>query len=333
MTTPSPVDVAALLAAMRDNGCEACAIEVSSHVAGPEAGRCGSLRGGGLHQSHRRPPGLPRDDGKLRDAKANSSRCFSPDAAAIVNARDAAADAWFATPSPASAASASISWPTIGQPMSDHGRRNHVHAAHPLRTAPVNMKLIGRHNVENALTAAASVAEAFGLSPARSPRGSPQLSGAPGRLQVVDAGQPFAVLVDYAHTDDALANVLSALAAADARKAPRAVSAVAAIATAPSGRGWPGLPRKWPMPSTSPATTLAPRIRGEIIDGDPRRLSTNRPSRVWNPTVAGPSARSIGDAQTGDVVLLAGKGHENYQIIGTTKHHFDDVEEAMKVLR
>jgi UDP-N-acetylmuramoyl-L-alanyl-D-glutamate--2,6-diaminopimelate ligase len=42
--------------------------------------------------------------------------------------------------------------------------------------------------------------------------------------------------------------------------------------------------------------------------------------------------KALSDAQPGDVVLIAGKGHENYQIIGTTKHHFDDVEEAMRFL-
>ena len=73
------------------------------------------------------------------------------------------------------------------------------------------MQLIGRHNIENALCAAAIVGETFGLSVHQIAGGLRDAQGAPGRLQAVRSGQPFAVLVDYAHTDDALKNVLSAL--------------------------------------------------------------------------------------------------------------------------
>src|SRR5207237_7055533 len=77
--------------------------------------------------------------------------------------------------------------------------------------AEVAMSLIGRHNIENALCSAALVGETFGLSVHQIASGLRDAQGAPGRLQAVRLGQPFAVLVDYAHTDDALENVLSAL--------------------------------------------------------------------------------------------------------------------------
>ena len=73
------------------------------------------------------------------------------------------------------------------------------------------MQLIGRHNIENALAASALVGESFGLTVHQIAAGLRDAQGAPGRLQAVRTGQPFAVLVDYAHTDDALENVLSAL--------------------------------------------------------------------------------------------------------------------------
>src|SRR5205814_494040 len=77
--------------------------------------------------------------------------------------------------------------------------------------AEVKMQLIGRHNIENALCAATLLGETFGLSVHQIAAGLRDAQGAPGRLQAVRLGQPFAVLVDYAHTDDALENVLSAL--------------------------------------------------------------------------------------------------------------------------
>ena len=84
-----------------------------------------------------------------------------------------------------------------------------LHAPHG--RAQVTVPLVGRHNVENALAAAVLLGEVFHLSVAQLVAGLGGATGAPGRLQSVKAGQPFAVLVDYAHTDDALRNVLTAL--------------------------------------------------------------------------------------------------------------------------
>jgi len=81
----------------------------------------------------------------------------------------------------------------------------------PGGSAEVNMALLGKHKVENALAAAALAGETFALSVRQIAAGLCEAAGAPGRLQPVRAAQPFAVLVDYAHTDDALENVLSAL--------------------------------------------------------------------------------------------------------------------------
>jgi len=75
----------------------------------------------------------------------------------------------------------------------------------------MDLQLIGRHNIENALAAAALLGEVFGLSVHQWRPDSRTRKARPGRLQAVRTGQPFAVLVDYAHTDDALENVLTAL--------------------------------------------------------------------------------------------------------------------------
>ena len=199
--------------------------------------------------------------------------------------------------------------------------------------ALVELGLIGRHNIANALTAAALVGEAFELSVQQIAAGLRDARGAPGRLQAVRAGQGFAVLVDYAHTDDALENVLSALRAVtrgrlrllfgcggdrDRTKRPRMARAAAKLADAVY------------VTSDNPRTENPAAIVDEIVAGFPRDaikpiyIEIDRRKAI---------EKILGDAQSGDVVLLAGKGHENYQIIGTTKHHFDDVEEATKILQ
>ena len=94
-----------------------------------------------------------------------------------------------------------------------------LHAPHG--RAEVSLPMVGRHNVENALAAAVLLGEACGLSASQLATGLNTAAGAPGRLQPVQAGQPFAVLVDYAHTDDALRNVLDGPAAAMQRPPAR----------------------------------------------------------------------------------------------------------------
>jgi UDP-N-acetylmuramoyl-L-alanyl-D-glutamate--2,6-diaminopimelate ligase len=198
--------------------------------------------------------------------------------------------------------------------------------------ANVQMQLIGRHNIENALTAAALVGETFGLSVHQIAAGLKDAHGAPGRLQAVRSGQPFAVLVDYAHTDDALKNVLSALRPLahgklrvlfgcggdrDRTKRPRMARTAVKFADLVI------------ITSDNPRTENPQGIIDEILAGIPADKST---SVVVEPDRRRAIELALMDAQAGDIILLAGKGHENYQIIGTEKRHFDDVEEANRVL-
>jgi UDP-N-acetylmuramoyl-L-alanyl-D-glutamate--2,6-diaminopimelate ligase len=194
------------------------------------------------------------------------------------------------------------------------------------------MQLIGRHNIENALTAAALVGETFGLSVHQIAAGLKDAQGAPGRLQAVRSGQPFAVLVDYAHTDDALENVLSALRPLsrgklrilfgcggdrDRTKRPRMARTAMKFADVIY------------ITSDNPRTENPQGIIDEILTGLPADKST---SVVVEPDRRRAIELALNDAQEGDIILLAGKGHENYQIIGTEKRHFDDVEEATRIL-
>jgi UDP-N-acetylmuramoyl-L-alanyl-D-glutamate--2,6-diaminopimelate ligase len=186
--------------------------------------------------------------------------------------------------------------------------------------------MVGRYNILNALAAAAT-ALASGLDMAVIQRGIGELENVPGRLQRVATGNlGFDVFVDYAHTDDALRNVLSALRPLtkgrlwclfgcggdrDRTKRPKMARAVAEgadsfIITSDNPR------------TEDPVSILADVERGLSADEVSRGVTILDRSRAIE--------QAILRLEPGDTLVIAGKGHENYQIIGTTKHHFDDVE-------
>jgi UDP-N-acetylmuramoyl-L-alanyl-D-glutamate--2,6-diaminopimelate ligase len=338
MTTPGAIDVARYLAAMRDNGCRACAIETSSHALDQDrvsgvrfaAGAFTNLTGDHLDYH--------KDFQSYIRAKARLFEMLPAEAFACVNAADECSAVMIGNTS-----ATVVRWGFT---------TNCEYRAEDAATTPdgtrfilvtpdgrteVSMRLIGRHNIENVLCAASIVGEVFGLSVHQVAAALPDATGAPGRLQAVRAGQPFAVLVDYAHTDDALENVLGALRPLtrgklrvvfgcggdrDRTKRPRMAHVAQDLADAIY------------VTSDNPRTENPQAIIDEILKG----MVADSPKTVPKVVIVEPDRRraiekALTDAQPNDVVLLAGKGHENYQIIGTTKHHFDDVEEAERVLR
>jgi len=174
--------------------------------------------------------------------------------------------------------------------------------------------------------------EVFQLNVHQLASGFKQAAGAPGRLQAVRCGQPFAVLVDYAHTDDALENVLTALR-------PLARNRLRVLFGCGGDRDRTKRPRMARVAekladviyvtSDNPRTEDPQSLLDEITAGftsevtRPRFVDLDRRTAI---------ERILNDSKPGDVVLIAGKGHENYQLVGSTKHHFDDVEECERVL-
>src|SRR5688572_29224388 len=212
MTTPGPVEVAELVAAMRDKGCRACAIETSSHAL--DQGRVAGVEYAGAAFTNLTGDHLDYH-GSMENYAAAKARLFErlfTDAVAVVNSDDEWAQRMIGT----------CPGRVIGFGMgkgADYRARDiavtsggsNFDLVTPDGKAEMHMSLIGRHNIENALCAAAVVGEVFGLNVHQIAAGLKDAPGAPGRLQPVRAGQPFAVLVDYAHSDDALENVLAAL--------------------------------------------------------------------------------------------------------------------------
>ena len=205
--------------------------------------------------------------------------------------------------------------------------------------------LIGRHNVYNILTAA-GVATAMGLSSSIIKEGIETLGGVPGRLEPVANDAGFSIFVDYAHTPDALKNVLRTL---KGLTAGRLITVF--------GCGGDRDREKRPMmgkasgrfsdfsilTSDNPRTEEPEKILEEIEKG----IREVQP-RMWNPaklngtfdgtgyTIEPDRRRAIflgiRIAKPGDTVLIAGKGHETYQLIGGETLDFDDRVEAKKVL-
>lgn len=333
MTTPGACDLAELFSTMRDRGCWRCAIEVSSHaldqdrVAGMHFAGAGFTNLTGDHLDYH------KEMDKYAAAKAKLFASLDESAVAAINA----GSEWSALME--HECKARIIRFGFGK-EADYQARDVSINSHgssfvlvtPDGRAEVKMGLIGRHNIENALLAAALVGETFGLSVHQIAAGLKGATGAPGRLQAVQHGQPFSVLVDYAHTDDALQNVLTALR-------PLTKGKLRVLFGCGGNRDASKRPRMAKI-----AEKLADVVY--LTSDNPRR---EEPESILDMITAGFSGkagkavireadrrvaieRALSDAEPGDVVLLAGKGHENYQIVGSEKRHFDDVEEATRVL-
>ena len=204
----------------------------------------------------------------------------------------------------------------------------------PSGTQAISSPLLGRHNVHNLLSASA-VALAQGISLAHIAQGIQSLERVPGRFEKIQQGQDFIVAVDYAHTDDALANAL---------KAARTLSKNRVIVVFGCGGDRdPGKRKEMGrvalemsdftvITSDNPRTEDPEQIIQHICEGIP---AGRKPKEHY--TIL-PNRReaidfAIKKAQTGDLVLIAGKGHEDYQILKSGKIHFDDREEAVRALR
>jgi UDP-N-acetylmuramoyl-L-alanyl-D-glutamate--2,6-diaminopimelate ligase len=353
MTTPGAIELAELLASMRDKGCWACAMEVSSHAL--DQGRVSGVQFAGAAFTNLTGDHLDyhKTMPNYAAAKARLFEQLDSSAVAATNVNDK----WSARMIQKTRAR-TITW-GIGRKGDYRAKDISITAegssfvmVTPDGEAEVNMQLIGRHNIANALTAAALVGEVYHLSIHQIAAALKDAPGAPGRLQPVRAGQPFGVFVDYAHTDDGLENVLTALRPItrgklrvvfgcggdrDRKKRPRMARVAEKYAdivylTSDNPRTEdPHAILDEIAQGFSGEVDLAGASRGQKLPKAPAEASCQRV--IVEPDRQASIERALLDAEEGDVVLLAGKGHENYQIIGTEKRHFDDVEQATKVLR
>ncbi|MFZ1084053.1 MAG: UDP-N-acetylmuramoyl-L-alanyl-D-glutamate--2,6-diaminopimelate ligase [Terracidiphilus sp.] len=203
----------------------------------------------------------------------------------------------------------------------------------PAGAATVVSHLAGEVNILN-LLAALAAAHARGVALADLVEFIPRLRPVPGRFQSVDAGQPFTVIVDYAHTDDALVNLTALARQMTAQTGGRVLTLF--------GCGGDRDRTKRPKMGLAAgkgsdyivATSDNPRseeplaILAEIEPG----LKASGVRYTVEPDRAAAIRLVLQEAKTGDVVLLAGKGHEKEQIMGFTAIPFDDVKIALSAL-
>ncbi len=196
---------------------------------------------------------------------------------------------------------------------------------------PVESALIGRINVYNIL-AACCAGFSYQLPVEAIVRGIAECHGVPGRFERVDEGQPFAVVVDYSHTDDALRN---AILVARGLSPKRVITVFGCGGDRDRtkrpimGQVAAELSDVVVLTSDNPRSEDPLQIMNDVLVGL-RRKDT---PLVIEPDRAEAIRRAIDEARTGDLVLLAGKGHETYQILKDKTIEFDDRAVARDVLR
>ncbi len=329
-TTP-PADVLAdLLGRMAANGCSHAVMEVSSH--GLDQSRVAGLNFEAACVTNIRRDHLDYhstwDD--YRAAKAKLFRHLKPNGLAVINADDAGAAGLLPMLDGAALTigvenEADITATIVEQCLSE---QTFLLTAGS-ETVPVRTRMIGRHHVYNCLTAAA-VGLAQGIDLLTVVRGLESVKRVPGRLERLECGQPFGVFVDYAHTPDALETVLTTL---------RGLTAGKLICV--FGAGGQRDPGKRPLmgravdrladlaivTSDNPRRENPAQIIRQIVSGF---QSTERVEVV--PDRATAIRWALSAAEPGDCVLIAGKGHERYQVIGDQRIAFDDAEVACEWL-
>ncbi|HOA12644.1 MAG TPA: UDP-N-acetylmuramoyl-L-alanyl-D-glutamate--2,6-diaminopimelate ligase [Myxococcota bacterium] len=344
MTTPDPVTLQDLFARMRDAGVDAAVMEVSSHAIDQRRVESCRFKYGVFTNLGRDHLDYHVTLDAYREAKL---RFFTevlpsnPDAVGSVVNDDDPVSSMIRERSPLPV----IGWTFGGCQGSEirlvkaeysfDGTMFEVET--PWGRFEVRTSLIGRHNVAN-IMAAIGVAGVAGLDIGRFIAGIAALTTIPGRLERVRPDAAVKVFVDYAHTPRAIESVLAILggidgsarlhvvcgAGGDRDRGKRPLMGAAAVMNADVA---------W-ITSDNPRSEDPSDIIGQIVDGI-RQAEADGGSRArWEvePDRREAIRKAISGARHGDVVLIAGKGHENYQILKDRTIHFSDVEVAGEML-
>ncbi len=328
LTTPGPFMVQEALATILRSGAQTVVMEVSSHALDQQRVADVSMRAAVFTNLTRDHLDYHRDEDTYRDAKLRLAHLLRDDGVEIVNVDD---PAWVSLP-----IRQGIRRVTYGRGAGAVVRADDVAcsvAGSTFRTsfdgvaADVRLPLLGAFNVHNALAAAAtawalgSSSEAIAVALAAAPQ-------VPGRMERIRS-EPFTILRDYAHTPDALERALGALrpltggrlivlfgAGGDRDRGKRALMGAVAV------RGADLAVVTSDNPRTEDPSAIVDEIEAGMGDASHMRIVDRRDAIRQAVTLLGP----------GDCLLLAGKGHETYQIIGTEKLPFDErsiVHEAL----
>ncbi len=328
-TTPEADDVARAMDAMRSRGATHVAMEVSSHAL--QLGRVLALRFRvaaltNLSQDHLDFHGSMQS---YADAKARLFAELGP-GSSVINVDDAFGRGLLPRiRSPLVRVSARVGADADIAPIEASVDAGGVAAR--LRTprgeVQISSRLVGTHNLEN-IVVAMGVTLALDLDLSRAAEALSRERGAPGRLERCDGvGDELTVLVDYAHTPDALSRALEAVRSATRGRVycvfgcggDRDATKRAPMGQA-AGKGADVVIVTNDNPRTEdPGAIASAVVAGVRSSGKEPMVELDRRKAIH---------LAVRSASRGDLVLLAGKGHEDYQIIGTTKHAMDDRIEA-----
>jgi len=330
LTTPPAHELAAWFARMVRNGCSHAVMEVSSHALDQRRVAGVSFDAVGVTNVRRDHLDYHRSIHDYRLTKSRLLEHLAGEGFAVLNADDSTSASYLAQ---------------VGSPVLSIGIRSPAEITGVLveqfpseqtfllsagsETIPVRTRMIGLHHVYNCLMAAA-VGLAYGIDLPGVARGLETAEQVPGRLERIECGQPFSVYVDFAHTPDALAGCLQTL---------RGVIAGRLICVFGAG-GDRDRGKRAPMGQAVEAgADLAVITTDNPRSEDPRAIARDIlggfqcPKAVKQiPDRAEAIAWALAEARPGDAVLIAGKGHETHQIVGSKRFPFDDVEVAREWL-
>lgn len=354
MTTPPAIEISRTLGVMVESGCAAAVVETSSHALHQRRVAGLRIRVGvftnltGDHQDYH-----PSMDAYAA-AKAMLFEMLPPDGAAVVNAEDPAS-ARMVRDCRAPIFSCTFDGGRAyskGEPCTVHiaesgARGSRLSLRGPWGETNAHLPLVGRHNAMNALQAVCA-AHALGADAASFPQALTTATAPPGRLEPVaraPAGtgravaEQFGVYVDYAHTDDALARAIAAArplvanggrlivvfgcgGERDRTKRPRMGETAAQLADLAI------------VTSDNPRTEDPAAIVRDVLRGVPYERREHVAVEVERDRAI---RRAVHEAHPGDVVLIAGKGHEDYQLLpdgkgGIVRRDFDDRHAARAAL-
>ncbi len=330
-TTPGAVSLQALLAEMVERHLKVCAMEVSSHAL--EQNRTDGIRFRCAIFTNLAPEHLDYH-GDLEAyflAKQRLFKGLDREAAAVLNQDD---PRWESLRARTAARIVTYGLRGSADWSADRIRSSlrgiSCRLLTPEGTFPARFSLVGRHNLENLLAALAGLSAA-GFPAEAMLKGISTFEGVPGRLERIEAGQPFPVFVDYAHTEGALRRVLQELRAAD----PRRILTVFGCGgdrdrtkRPRMGRAAAELSDRVIVTSDNPRSEEPEAIAREITAGmtgsrAPWEICLDRREAI---------RRALESADSTWIVLIAGKGHETGQIFSDRTVPFDDRSVVREIL-
>ncbi|MEE3718312.1 UDP-N-acetylmuramoyl-L-alanyl-D-glutamate--2,6-diaminopimelate ligase [Tumidithrix elongata RA019] len=341
-TTPFAIDLQSLLKQAADGGCQVAVMEISSHALAQKRALGCPFEVAvftNLTQDHL---DYHRD---LEDYFATKALLFQADylkGRAIINLDDT-----FGERLVGMVQSSPVWTYSLTNPQADFYTENLTYGANgvtgtlhtPLGAIALKSSLVGSFNVANIIAAIATAVH-LGVSLEAIALQLPEFQSVPGRVERVQVSdrQDVTVVVDYAHTPDSLENLLKAMrpftqrelicmfgCGGDRDRTKRPL--MGGIAARLADRVY--------VTSDNPRTEDPQRILADIMVGVHAAIAEKSDANAV--TIEGDRRKciqmAIAQAQSGDTILLAGKGHEDYQILGKEKIHFDDREEAQAALQ